>query len=93
MFRKSVIFAIWPSVMLGLMEKFEFLKISGELQTAGRRGRLPRREAFVLYAKQCDEINRTSERYANVECANYCISSRGILGIQSLYSTASTRCP
>jgi len=48
MLHKSVIFAIWPSVMLGLMEKFEFLKISGELQTAGRRERLPLREAFVL---------------------------------------------
>jgi hypothetical protein len=34
--------------------KFEFLKISGELRTAGRRGRLALREAFVPYAKQCE---------------------------------------
>jgi len=48
--------------MLGLIGEFEFLKISEELRTAGRRGRLPLREAFVPYAKQCDETkNRTKQ--------------------------------
>lgn len=62
MFHKSVIFAIWPFRHARLKGKFEFLKISGELQTAGRRGRLPLREAFVSYAKQCDETkNRTKQ--------------------------------
>jgi hypothetical protein len=71
MFRKSVIFAIWPSVMLGLMEKFEFLKISGELQTAGRRERLPLREAFV----RRNNATKQTERVRDMQTSSALITA------------------